>query len=196
MALVAVGSLCAGRNELPVGTFRQYNIIEIADNYHEARVHVRKMSISTSFSPSNSLPTESGSYLDIKWTPLKDALGQPIDIDKHSINKILLAAEERYNYHNYNETVNLLLPIKNNLPALGRKLFLESLSKLQKWNEIISYIQKPLTIDECLLVVKSMVEEKEFVTAKEFLSKWASTLNLPDIQKKEIDNWIAASRDI
>lgn len=196
MALVAVGSLCAGRNELPVGAFRQYNIVEIADNYQEARVHVREMSISTSFSPSNSLPTESGSYLDIRWTPLKDILGRPIDNDRDVINKTLLAAEERYNKHDYPETVNLLLPIAKNLPPLGRKLYLESLFKLEKWNDIIFYTQKPLSVDECLLVVKSMVEENNFATAKKFLNKWATTLNLPDIQKQELDNWIAALRDM
>lgn len=196
MALVAVGSLCAGRNELPVGTFRQYNIVEISDNYHEARVHVREMSISTSFSPANSLPTESGSYIDIKWTPLKDLIGRPIDIDKGLINETILVAEGKYNIRDYVETVNLLSPIATNLPPLGRKLFLDSLFKLEKWKDIISYIQEPLSVDECLLAVKSMVAEKDFANAKDFFNQWATALNIPNIQKQEINNWIAASKDM
>ena len=196
MVLVAAGSLCAGNSELPVGTFRQYNIIEISDNYNEARVHVREMSISTTFSPSNSLPSESGSYLDMKWTPLKDLIGQPIDIDRGIINKILLAAEERYNSHDYGETVDLLLPIAKNLPTLGRKLFLDSLFKLEKWQDIVFHTQEPMSVDECILVVRSMVAEKDFSTAEEFLHKWATPLNLPVTQKQEIDNWIATLKDM
>ena len=196
MALVATGSLCAGRRELPVGTFRQYNIVEISDNYNEARVHVREMSVSTSFSPSSSLPSESGSYLDIKWTPLKNLIGQPVDIDRDIFNKTILAAEERFSKHDYDGTVDLLMSIAKKLPPIGRKLFLESLSKLEKWQDIISHTQQPGSIEECVLAVKSMVAEKDFSTAKEFLNQWATDLNLPAMQKQEIDSWIATLEDI
>jgi len=194
MALVATGSLCADNTELPVGTFRQYNIIEISDTYNEARVHVREMAISTTFSPSNSLPSESGSYLDMKWTPLKDLLGRPFDIDLNSINETVLAAEERYNNHDFSGTVELLLPIAKSQPPLGRKLFLESLFKTEKWHEIVSYTDKPMAIDECLLVVKSMVKMKDFSAAKEFLHEWAPHLKLPDTQYIDVDTWIETQR--
>ena len=194
MVLVAAGSLCASNNELPVGTFRQYNIIEISDNYNEARVHVREMAISTTFSPSNSLPSESGSYLDMKWTPLKDSIGRPLDIELDFINKTILKAEEKFNNHDFKGAVELLLPIAKNQPPLGRKLFLESLFKTEKWHEIVSHIEEPMSIDECIWVVKSMVEIKDFSTAKEFLHKWATLLDLPKTQKQDIDDWIETQR--
>lgn len=196
MVLVAAGSLCAGHRELPMGTFRQYNIIEILDNYNEARVHVREMSISTTFCPSNSLPSESGSYLDMKWTPLKDLIGRPINIDLEVINKTLLAAEEKYNIRDYDSTIDLLIPIAKDQPPLGRKLLLESLFKLEKWQDIILHTQEPQSIDECVLVVRSMVAEKDFSAARKFLQKWARLLNLPDTQRQEIENWIATLQDM
>jgi len=196
MALVAAGSLCAGRSDLPVGTFRQYNIIEISDSFNSARVHVREMSISTSFSPSNSLPSESGSYLDISWTPLKDLLGRPIDADKAIIDKTIISAEEKYYSQDYEGTVNLLLPIADNQPPLGKKLLLDSLYKLKRWKDFVFHTQKPESIDELLLVVKALVEEKDLPAARAFLDQWSTALRLPDVQKLEIGRWIETLKDV
>ena len=33
MAVVSAGSLCAGASDLPTGTFRQYNVLEIAEDF-------------------------------------------------------------------------------------------------------------------------------------------------------------------
>ncbi|MCY4171780.1 MAG: metallophosphoesterase [Bacteroidetes bacterium] len=50
MAVVSAGSLCASSYELPVGIPRQYNIIEIADDFCSVRTHVRSMSVANLFS--------------------------------------------------------------------------------------------------------------------------------------------------
>ena len=52
MVVVSAGSLCAGPSDLPPGVNRQYNVIEIADDFQRARIHVREMTVATAFSQS------------------------------------------------------------------------------------------------------------------------------------------------
>src|SRR5204863_7019094 len=40
---VSAGSLCAGRNELPTGQYRAYNIIEISDDYSTLKLNAYAM---------------------------------------------------------------------------------------------------------------------------------------------------------
>ena len=49
MAIVSAGSLCADVNNLPVGTHRQYNILEIAEDFRSVRIHVRAMTVANLF---------------------------------------------------------------------------------------------------------------------------------------------------
>ena len=56
MAVIGAGSLCAGARELPLGTYRGYNLIEIADNMQSARVHVREANVANLFSCSLGQP--------------------------------------------------------------------------------------------------------------------------------------------
>src|SRR5207249_10053035 len=69
LALVSAGSLCAGSVELPTGFFRQYNVVEIADNYRSARVHVREMLVRGVFSAGRLVALGGRSFTDIGWSP-------------------------------------------------------------------------------------------------------------------------------
>jgi hypothetical protein len=75
MAVISAGSLCAGASDLPTGTFRQYNVLEIAEDFKSVRVHVRSMSVANLFSRSQ-LPDFGGaSFADLDWKPPQNVVG-------------------------------------------------------------------------------------------------------------------------
>ena len=69
MAVISAGSLCAGARELPTGSYRGYNIIEISDNMRQARVHMREMSVANLFCPSRRAAFGGLSWVDLQWEP-------------------------------------------------------------------------------------------------------------------------------
>lgn len=97
MAVVSAGSLCAGARELPTGARRGYSVIEIGDDYDQARVHVREMAFANLFSRANLAAFEGKSFVDLKWTRPVDAGGRPETPELDKLTSVILAAEASLN---------------------------------------------------------------------------------------------------
>lgn len=196
IVVVASGSLCASHHELPVGTYRQYNIIEISDDYLGAKIHVREMATSSTFSASNSLPSESGSYLNMSWIPLKDKMGVTFDINKEVINKIVFQAEEKYNTGDLEATIDLLVPIVKEMPNLGRKLLFNSLFKKNKWKLLTDNLGDPQNVEELFLLIKSFARQGLVPSALAVLERFSDPLKLAEAQQEELQNWLSTIQEI
>ena len=68
MSVVSAGSLCAGSRDLPHGFVRQYNVIEINDDFMRARVHVREMRYHSVFCAGRIPSVSDRSFVDVSWT--------------------------------------------------------------------------------------------------------------------------------
>jgi len=79
MAVISAGSLCAGGPELPTGVNRQYNVIQIADDFHSARVHIREMVTGTVFAPARRTEFGLHTYVDLEWEAPPGPLGGGAD---------------------------------------------------------------------------------------------------------------------
>ena len=79
MAVISAGSLCAGPGDLPVGTHRQYNVVEIAEDFCSVRTHVRAMIVANLFSRGQFAELGGVSSAELGWTPLRNAVGAVVD---------------------------------------------------------------------------------------------------------------------
>ena len=116
MAVIGAGSLCAGMRELPLGTYRGYNIIEIADNMQSARIHVREANVANLFSRSLRPAFGGNSWTSLDWNPPADLMGRIPDRAKERIRAAVESAEEAVHRGRPAEAVVLLQPLAADLP--------------------------------------------------------------------------------
>ena len=75
MAVVSAGSLCAGARDLPTGTYRQYNVLEVPADFTRVRAHVREMAVANLFSRGHLAEFGGLGYADLGWDPPRNQVG-------------------------------------------------------------------------------------------------------------------------
>ncbi|MYG40473.1 MAG: hypothetical protein F4201_06640 [Nitrospira sp. SB0677_bin_15] len=93
MAVVSAGSLCAGVEELPMGTPCQYNVLEIAEDFCRVRVHVRAMIVANLFSRGQFTELGGASFAELSWTPPRNAVGAVINTQARRRRELIDEAE-------------------------------------------------------------------------------------------------------
>lgn len=78
MVVVSAGTLCADGDDLPIGTNRQYNVIEISDDMRGGRVHVREMRPGDNFAPCVFQEFGNKSFIEFKWASIESEIPQRI----------------------------------------------------------------------------------------------------------------------
>lgn len=162
IAIVSAGSLCAGANELPRGTNRQYNIIEISENYAHARVHVREMVQGNQFGRCRQGLFGPDGYVDIDLEK-KYAVGTKLldQLEKYS-QQTVIKAEDEIRIGNANKAFLLLTPLEKPEGSHARRLYLESAKLLLRWDEIILFLDPAKNADEFLMLLHAHQENKNF----------------------------------
>jgi len=196
MVVVSAGSLCAGLGDLPTGVNRQYNIIEIADDFQRARIHVREMAVSTVFRPSYSPAFGGKSYIDMGWTTEKNAVGKPIEPDAARIRSAVHEAEKAFHTKDYNETIQYLDPYFERLPAYGRQLLIEALQKSENWQKLIDRLSVPTTPNELTVLISAYAGMKQWLQARSTLGTYAEQVGLPEPNCRDLVAWLDAQQEI
>lgn len=195
MALVSAGSLCVGSRELPTGEWRQYNIIEISDDYNSARVHVREMVSGHVFGPRYFKEFGGKTYTEVKWTPDTTPVGTLIDNKMRLVNARIIDAEKMIKGGSWKDAITLLLTIKE-LPLYGRELLLKAHEDAQDWNGIIRHFEKPYSIRELISLVSAYCELRRYQEAEDVIAKNGVELGIGDTLKDEVLRDIQVKRDI
>jgi hypothetical protein len=179
MAIASAGSLCAGALELPTGARRGYSVIEISDNYDQARVHVREMAFANLFSRANLAAFGGLSYVDLKWTRPVDAGGRPETPERDRLAGALLKAEAALRE---GEPPPAVLELLRNEGAAsepyGRRLITTAGTAARMPAETLAALGEPSSIEELILVADLFLAQAETDEADRLLADYAAVVGL------------------
>jgi hypothetical protein len=176
MAIVSAGSLCAGVAELPRGTNRQYNLIEIADDYSSARVHVREMAQGNQFGRCRQGLFAPDGFVDMSWES-SDQLGQTSKLERFA-QQTIVAAEDALRSDRAPVAYSLLSHMDKVEGSHARRLFVEAAKRLAKWAELVSLLSPPQGADEFLLLLRAHEELAQLPMAIRLLRNNAADFGL------------------
>ncbi len=186
MAVVSAGSLCAGAKELPTGFFRQYNIIEVADDMQSARVHVRQMETAHLFSGCHLTSAGGKTYVDISWS--SPPLGSPALIDVGSVPpNVILEAEGMDAAGKSTEAAESLLRWMPGLSGYGRTVFIQACIRGGKWEWIIQQMGEPKNINEMVALVEACDRSSTPSPALVALKAYSEQLGMSASQRRELE---------
>ena len=196
MVVVSAGSLCAGTGELPTGTPRQYNVLEIADDFLGVRVHVRAMAVANLFSRGQLKDFGGVSYADLNWTPLRNAVGAEIDTKAQRTRVLIDEAESAA--RTGNPAYALIVLSKLELPAgsYERQLYLNAATDSQDWGAILKVTDPPVTIDELLQRFEAFSKLGNHDDAISALDQFSQQLQLPESLALELSHRARAQETI
>lgn len=174
MPVVSAGSLCAGRRELPVGLNRQYNIIEIIDDYMTARVHVRERSAGEQFQASLKPEYGINGTIDVAWSPKFDDAGRAIDVRKSNLRTKVIKAEQHIANGEFKEAKEALAGLNLSAVSFAREVYLSACTEDNDWNSIVHVFTPPKTYAELVALVQAHKELGEYQAALDLLSHYGA----------------------
>ena len=186
MAVISAGSLCAGASALPVGTHRQYNILEIADDFCQVRVHVRAMAIANLFSSCPLADFGNRSYVDLDWDLPRDAVGRTVNAVELRVHAAITRAESALRTGNAVEAVSILMPVSRPPGSYERQLFLDAARTSLDWQAIVTATSPPATISELVQRFDAQLRLEDTDGATADLDRFAQQLDLPEALASEL----------
>lgn len=170
MALVSAGSLCAGPADLPTGFRRQYNVIEISDDYLSATVHVREMRSGGVFVPGHLIGSGNLSHMNIKWTGPTDGLVDNTNQPKISSIETMELIERLIKNRDWDDAISSLHKHLPELGRYGRRMMADALLGKEAWEDILEFFAKPEGILEITLLTRASIESRRWEPAETLLS--------------------------
>ena len=186
MAVISAGSLCAGANELPTGTHRQYNVLEIADDFRGVRAHVRAMNIVNLFSRGQLIEFGGASYVDLAWTPPRNEVGTVIDTKAQRTRTLIDKAESAAKMGNSAQAVDILDTLELPPGSYERQLYLSAATDAQDWEGILKVTDPPATIDELVQRFEAFSQLGDSGGALDALNHFSQQLQLPEPMVAEL----------
>lgn len=163
--IVSAGSLCAGAKELPTGHNRQYNVIEIADDFASGKVHIRERTKGNIFTASLRPEFGLNGAIDLDFDPpnmLSREAGSNL-ADVAETRQIALA-EEFLRSGKASEAVAILASCKLDGNPFARRTFFEAIRESEDWTSLTNYGIEPHTAAE-LAVVCEAISNTESIDA-------------------------------
>jgi len=195
MALISAGSLCADRKELPMGFYRQYNIIEINDSYLSARVHVREMRVRGVFSPSRLTALGGTSFEDLAWTAVSH---QPGLVNTGQGGGMLLSDVERIEASikagAIDEAIVEINERATELQHYGRQLLSKAFFASENWQSLKTLLSEPENEEELSLVIRAFIELRQWPDAEGLLQKEEHSKRFDEKLLQRLAAWVAAER--
>lgn len=179
MAVVSAGSLCAGARELPTGTYRQYNILEIAGDFTHVRVHVRDMAVANLFVRGKIAEFGGVSYADVHWEPPRNAVGGIVNNALRRARAMIGEAEAALKSGAPAQAVQLLRELDLPPGSYERQLFLDAATAAVDWAAVMAVTDPPRSIEELVQRVEACTHVNDFDTAFASLDAFAAPLELP-----------------
>ena len=187
MAVVSAGSLCAGADDLPVGTHRQYNVLEIAEDFRSVRTHVRAMAIANLFSGSRLAEFGGASYFDLSWEPPRNAVGEVIDMGAKRRGALVEEAEVAVKAGEAAQAVVILKSLGALEPgSYERQLCLNAAVDAQDWMGIVDITNPPATIEELVQRFDAYCGLRDPGGAVDALNRFSRELRLPEAVESEL----------
>lgn len=191
ITIVSAGSLCAGRRELPTGVNRQYNVLELTDDYRSLRVHVREMSVATVFAPAQRAEFGGSGCMDVALDPPLRASGATATAAQDAR---VLKAEKLFHENRAGEALNVLRSVDTSRPGYSRSLAYEAAREAGDTDFTIQLLSPPLSIDELVSLTATLIEVGDVDRAEETLSNLGPRLALPEPLAKDLHAAIHAKR--
>ena len=179
MAVISAGSLCAGANELPVGTHRQYNILEIAEDFCSVRTHVRAMTVANLFSRGQFMDFGGASYVELNWERTRNALGFMTNTQAVRTRALIDEAEIAANTGNSAHAVAILSSVELSAGSYEREIYLSAANDAQDWQAIIKVTDPPATIGELVQRFDAFLRCGDPSRAIDALDHFSQQLHLP-----------------
>jgi Calcineurin-like phosphoesterase len=179
MGVISAGSLCAGASELPTGVYRQYNVLEISDDFKSVRAHVRSMAVANVFSPGLLMDFGGKSFADLDWNLPKTSAGSAIDTGLARRRAIIGEAEEAAMGADPERAVQLLGTLELPAQSHERELFFNAAQKMENWVEIIDKTNPPNSIHELVQRFDAFSRMNDISSAVAALDEYSAEVELP-----------------
>ena len=187
MAVVGAGSLCAGADDLPVGTHRQYNVLEIAEDFCSVRTHVRAMTVANLFSRAQLAEFGGESYFDLGWERPRNAVGDTIDVRARRTRAFIDEAEAAAKVGEPARAVAILKSLGElEAGSYERQLYLSAAEDAQDWQGIVNITDPPATIGELVQRFDAYCRLRDAGGAIDALDRFSRDLHLPGPVESEL----------
>lgn len=192
MAVISAGSLCAGVNDLPIGIHRQYNILEIANDFRSVRVHVRAMTVTNLFSRGQLMDFGGVSFAELDWDPPRNAVGSELNTQAQRTRATIDEAEKAAKTGNPARAVELLGMLELRPESYERQLFLTAATDVEDWLAIVKETDPPFTIEELIQRFEAYNRLGESANAINALDHFSRQLQLPEPIEAELRDRVSA----
>ena len=196
MPVISAGSLCAGHRELPVGLNRQYNIVEIVDDYMTAQVHVRERCAGEQFQASLKPEYGVNGTIDIAWSPRFDDAGRAVDVRNSNLRKRILKAERNIADGDFKKAKEVLSGLEFPSGSFERAVYLKACTEDSDWTSIVSLYTPPQTYAELVSLVGAHKELGQFQIALDLLSDYGASYSSERKSIQELDEKIRLTMEI
>lgn len=196
MAVVSAGSLCAGASELPTGVCRQYNVLEVAEDFTSVCVHVRAMAVANLFSRGQLIDFGGASYATLDWNPPRNAVGGVINTGAARLRLAIEEAELAAKSGDPARAVEILRTHATPPGSYERQLLLSSAAEAQEWTVIVAITDPPTTIEELIQRVEACNQSGDASAATASLDRYSKALQLPPSLEAELRHRISAQEGI
>lgn len=155
--IVSAGSLCAGASELPTGQNRQYNVIEIADDFASGKVHIRERTKGNVFTASMRPEFGINGAIDLEFDPpnmrTREAGSNLADIAE---TRQVALAEEHLRSGRAGDAVAILANCDLKGNSFARRTFFEAAKECEAWKALMLHASEPLTIAELAVLCEAV----------------------------------------
>lgn len=190
MAVISAGSLCADGSDLPTGVNRQYNVIQIADDFHSARVHVREMVTGTVFAPSRGTEFGLNTYVDLEWEPPAGPLGGGTNDEQAR----LIAADRALGEGHPERVPEILGETQPAAGSYARRLLAKALETQERWEDLAALLAPPTSSEELGQGARALAEAGKPDEAHAFLQSHYEDLGLTASAIQDLERYIAAKK--
>ena len=186
MAVISAGSLCAGRRQLPTGTYRQYNVIQVTADLRRVRTHVREMAVANVFSRATLLEFGGASYMDLPLGVQRNAVGQAIDERAVRRERKIETAEVETKGGNPIRALEILDGVELPSGSHERQLYVDAAEAAEDWEALARATNPPTSIAELVQRFSALCRLKDYQGARGTLALHARELNLPETMESEL----------
>ncbi len=186
MVVISAGSLCAGWRQLPTGTHRQYNVVEVAPDLGSVRTHVRAMAVANVFSRASLLEFGGASYMDLPLSPTRDAVGQPIDLRARLRDRTIGRAEVEAKSGRPDRAMQILRAMELPSGTYERQLFLDAAEQSNDWEAVVAATDPPTSIPELVLRFGAQCQLDDHEGAGQTIDRWSDPLGLSDAVEADL----------
>lgn len=164
--IVSAGSLCAGSRELPTGQNRQYNVIELDDDFASGKVHVRERIKANVFTASMRPEFGINGAIDLTFDP-PDMRSQQAASNLAYVAEArqIAIAEEHLRAGRAREAVSILAACDLTTNFFARRTFIEAVREGEEWERLILHASPPTSIAELALFCEAVSKTDGIDTA-------------------------------